>query len=110
MLKFEFSDADQHARAESLRNKLVGEALPYQGKFRKMRVEHQNLLSCLFTMQASDCLYKNTRSLYYKMVTVFNNEANCLKILLSLILFVRILKNTGILRANRVKKICQGGT
>ena len=40
---------DQHSKAESLRNRLVGEALPYQGRFRKLRVEHQDLLSCLLS-------------------------------------------------------------
>ena len=30
ILKFEFSDSDQHSKDESLRNCLVGEALPYQ--------------------------------------------------------------------------------
>ena len=30
---------------------MVGEVLLYKGKFRKMRVEHQNLLSCLLIMQ-----------------------------------------------------------
>ena len=35
LLKLEFSDPEQHAKVESLRNK--GEALPYQGRFRKLR-------------------------------------------------------------------------
>ena len=34
-----------------LRNRLVGEALPYQGRFRKLRVEHEGLLSCLLDSQ-----------------------------------------------------------
>ena len=53
MLKFEFSDADQHAKADSRRNCMVCKSHPYQGKFRKMRVEYQNLLSCLLTTQVS---------------------------------------------------------
>ena len=51
MLKLEFSDVEQHGKAESLRNRMVGESYPYKGKFRKMRVEYQNPLSCLFNSQ-----------------------------------------------------------
>ena len=50
MLKLEFSDV-KHGKAESLRNWMVGESCPYKGKFRKMRVEYQNLLSCPFNSQ-----------------------------------------------------------
>ena len=52
ILKFEFSDSDQHSKVVSLRNRLVGEALPYHGRFRKLRVKLQNLLSCLLSTQA----------------------------------------------------------
>ena len=38
LLRLETSDPDQHTRVESVRNRLVGEALPYQGRFRKLRV------------------------------------------------------------------------
>ena len=51
MLKLEFSDVEQHGKAESPRNQMVGESYPYKGKVRKMRVEYQNPLSCLFNSQ-----------------------------------------------------------
>ena len=51
MLKLEFSDVEQHGKAKSLRNRMVRESYPYKGKFRKIRVEYQNLLSCLFNSQ-----------------------------------------------------------
>ena len=51
MLELEFSDVEQHSKAKSLRNRMVRESYPYKGKFRKMRVEYQNLLSCLFNSQ-----------------------------------------------------------
>ena len=51
MHKFEFEDIAQYGKVECLRNRLVGESHPYKGKFRKMRVKYQNLLSCLFTSQ-----------------------------------------------------------
>ena len=51
MLKLEFSDVEQHGKAKSLRNRMVRESYPYKGKFRKIGVEYQNLLSCLFNSQ-----------------------------------------------------------
>ena len=45
LLKLETSDPEQHTRVESVRNKLVGKALPYKGRFRKVRVEYEDLLS-----------------------------------------------------------------
>ena len=34
-----------HSKATSLRDTLVGEAVPFKGKFRKLRVEHESLLT-----------------------------------------------------------------
>ena len=51
LLRLETSDPDQHTRVESVRNKLVCEALPYQGRFRKLRVEHEDPLSFLWDTQ-----------------------------------------------------------
>ena len=53
LLRLEISDPNQHAKVESLRNRLVGEALPYQGRFRKVRVEHEGLLSCFLDSQTT---------------------------------------------------------
>ena len=53
LLRLEISDPNQHAKVESLRNRLVGEALPYQGRFRKVRVEHEGPLSCLLDSQTT---------------------------------------------------------
>ena len=44
-------DPGQKETVESLRYSLVGEYSPYKGKFRKMRVENQHLLACLFTSE-----------------------------------------------------------
>ena len=52
-LRLETSDPDQHTRVESVRNRLVGEALPYLGRFRKLRVEYEDLLSCLLDTQST---------------------------------------------------------
>ena len=51
LLRLEVSDPDQHARVESLRNRLGGEALPCQGRIRKLRAEHEGHLSCLLDSQ-----------------------------------------------------------
>ena len=38
---------------KSVRDKLVGEALPYRGRFRKLKVEHEELLSGVWKTQSS---------------------------------------------------------
>ena len=53
ILKFEIDYPDQHDKVESLRNRLVGESLPFKGLFRMKKVEYKHLLSCLFTSQSS---------------------------------------------------------
>ena len=52
LLRFETSDPEQYTKVKSIRDKLVGEAHPYQGRFRKLRVEHEYLLSCLWDTQS----------------------------------------------------------
>ena len=56
LLKLETSGPGQHTRVESVRNKLVGEALPYQGRFRKLWVEYEDLLSCLWDTQGTSLI------------------------------------------------------
>ena len=38
---------------KSVRDKLVGEALPYRGRFRKLKVEHEELLSEVWETHSS---------------------------------------------------------
>ena len=38
---------DEHQRVEAVRNTIVGQAQPYTGMFRKLRVQHENLLLIL---------------------------------------------------------------
>ena len=38
---------DEHQRVEAVRNTIVGQAQPYTGMFRKLRVQHEDLLSIL---------------------------------------------------------------
>ena len=47
LLRFETSDPEQHTKVKSIRDKLVGEAHPYRGRFRKLRIEHEKILSGL---------------------------------------------------------------
>ena len=37
--------SELHTKATSLRDRLVGEAVSYRGKFRKLKVEHESLLT-----------------------------------------------------------------
>ena len=46
LLKYETSEtSEQFNKVKSLRDKLVGESIPYRGHFRKLKVEHEGLLS-----------------------------------------------------------------
>ena len=47
ILRLENTNPPEHARVVIVRNKLVGDAKPYKGFFRKMRVQHEELLSVL---------------------------------------------------------------
>ena len=53
LLRFETSDPEQHSKVKSIREKLVGEAHPYRGQFRKVKIEHEELLSGLWGTQSS---------------------------------------------------------
>ena len=53
LLRLETSNPDEHKKVEAVRNNLVGQALPYKGMFRKLRVQHEDLLSVLFEGEQS---------------------------------------------------------
>ena len=48
ILRLENTNPAEHARVVIVRNKLVGDAKLYKGIFRKMRVQHEDLL-CVLT-------------------------------------------------------------
>ena len=47
LLRLEGVNPDEHKKVEAVRNNLVGQALPYKGMFRKLRLKHEGLLSIL---------------------------------------------------------------
>ena len=54
LLKFETSETtEQFNKVKSLRDKLVGEAIPYRGRFRRLKIEHEGLLSGVWETQSS---------------------------------------------------------
>ena len=53
ILRLETTNPAEHARVVIVRNNLVGNAKPYKGIFRKMRVQHEELLSVLTEEESS---------------------------------------------------------
>ena len=53
LLRFETSDPEQHSKVKSIRDKLIGEAHPYRGRFRKLKIEHEEILSGLWDTQST---------------------------------------------------------
>ena len=53
LLRLEGNNQDEHKKVEAVRNNLVGQALPYKGMFRKLRVQHEGLLAILLEGEQS---------------------------------------------------------
>ena len=53
LLRFETLDPEQHSKVKSIRDKLVGEAHPYRDRFRKLKIEHEEILSGLWDTQST---------------------------------------------------------
>ena len=53
LLRLEAANPDEYKRVEGVRNHLVGQAVPYKGMFRKLRVKHEGLLAILLEGEQS---------------------------------------------------------
>ena len=53
LLRLEGPNPEEYKRVEAVRNLLVGQAVPYKGMFRKLRVKHEGLLAILLEGEQS---------------------------------------------------------
>ena len=53
LLRLEGANPEEYKKVEAVRNLLVGQAVPYKGMFRKLRVKHEGLLAILLEGEQS---------------------------------------------------------